>query len=377
MRGLAALVVVASHAWRSHWNDPSGGTTTFLYSSADHVYGGWTTDVLSILGNGAAAVNLFFAISGFVLLQSLTRGPDSNWVNAARFVVARVFRIYPAVLVTIGTFILIFYATGASICSPAAYEPVKLLRNALLLDTEIVGVMWTLRVEMLAIPLFILGFFLLRRFGNIGLVILLATLLALATWRVWTGLVDPTPGLALLPFFAVGMLVFGVGKKPWSWIPSGLAAALLIVAIAVMLSVPLLPDFGARPYHIETVCDAYIVGLLAFANLGTVGRFFEHPIVRFYGRISYSFYLINPLTLFAFWHMPEALGQIMQLPIPGILVALTMFLISVAVTTPIAWLMYKYVERPGVALGRRLVAVQFKEWLPLRPAPADLASPHA
>ena len=377
MRGLAALVVVASHAWRSHWNDPSGGTTTFLYSSAEHVYGGWTTHVLSILGNGAAAVNLFFAISGFVLLQSLTRGPDSNWVNAARFVVARVFRIYPAVLVTIGTFILIFYATGASICSPAAYEPVKLLRNALLLDTEIVGVMWTLRVEILAIPLFILGFFLLRRFGNIGLVILLATLLALATWRVWTGLVDPTPGLALLPFFAVGMLVFGVGKKPWSWIPSGLAAALLIVAIAVMLSVPLLPDFGARPYHIETVCDAYIVGLLAFANLGTVGRFFEHPIVRFYGRISYSFYLINLLTLFAFWHMPEALGQIMQLPIPGILVALTMFLISVAVTTPIAWLMYKYVERPGVALGRRLVAVQFKEWLPLRPAPADLASPHA
>jgi peptidoglycan/LPS O-acetylase OafA/YrhL len=56
-----------------------------------------------------------------------------------------------------------------------------------------------------------------------------------------------------------------------------------------VLSVPLLPDFGARPYHIETVCDAYIVGLLAFANLGTVGRFFEHPIVRFYGRISYSF----------------------------------------------------------------------------------------
>lgn len=376
MRGLAALVVVASHAWRSPWNDPSGGTTTFPYSWAEHVYGGWTTDVLSVLANGAAAVDLFFVISGFVLLQSLTRGPDSNWVNAARFVVARVFRIYPAVLVTIGTFTLIFYATGASICSPAAYEPIKLLRNALLLDTEIVGVMWTLRVEMLAIPLLILGFFLLRRLGNVALVILLAILLALATWRVWIGLIDPTLGLAPLPFFAVGMLVFGVGKKPWSWIPSGPAAALLIV-IAVMLSVPLLPHFGARPYHIEMVCDAYIVGLLAFANLGAVGRFFGHPIVRFYGRISYSFYLINPLTLFAFWHMPEALGQIMQLPVPGILVALTMFLTSVVVTTPIAWLMYKYVERPGVALGRSLAAVQFKEWLPLRPAPADLASPHA
>jgi peptidoglycan/LPS O-acetylase OafA/YrhL len=112
LRGLAALVVVASHAWRSPWNDPSGSTTTFLYSSAEQVYGGWTTDVLSILGNGAAAVNLFFVISGFVLLQSLTRGPDSNWVNAARFVVARVSRIYPAVLVTIGAFILNLLCDG-------------------------------------------------------------------------------------------------------------------------------------------------------------------------------------------------------------------------------------------------------------------------
>ena len=41
----------------------------------------------------------------------------------------------------------------------------------------------------------------------------------------------------------------------------------------------------------------------------------------------------------------------MQLPVPEILVALTMFLISAVVTTPIAWLMYKYIERPGVALA--------------------------
>jgi peptidoglycan/LPS O-acetylase OafA/YrhL len=65
----------------------------------------------------------------------------------------------------------------------------------------------------------------------------------------------------------------------------------------------------------------------------------------------------------------------MQLPIPGILVALAMFLTSVVVTAPIAWLMYKYVERPGIALGRRLVAVEFKEWLPLRSAQADFSSP--
>ena len=224
--------------------------------------------------------------------------------------------------------------------------------------------MWTLRVEMIAIPLFILGFVLFRRFGNIGLAILLTTLLALATSGTWTRLADWTFGLGLLPFFGVGMLVLGVGRTPWSWIPSPLAAVLVVTAIGVTLSAPSLPRFGARLHHIEMVCDAYIVGLLAFGNLGVVGKFFEHPIVRFYGRISYSFYLINPLTLFAFRHMPDELGWVMQLPVPGILIALALFVISVAVTTPIAWLMYQYVERPGIALGRRLVAGQFKEWLP-------------
>jgi peptidoglycan/LPS O-acetylase OafA/YrhL len=362
---LAALVVVAFHAWQSPWHDPSGGTTSFVRSTAQNLYGGWTTDFLTILGNGAATVDLFFVISGFVLLQSLTRGADSNWANAARFAVARIFRIYPAVLVTLGTFILIFCATGASLCSPTAYEPIKLLRNALLLDTEVVGVMWTLRVEMLAIPLFILGFVLFRYLGNAGSAVLLAMLLALATSGSFTGLASPTLGLALLPFFAVGMVVFGVGKKPWSWLPSPLAAVLVVAAMGVMIAASSLPRFGARLHHIEMVCDAYIVGLLAFANLGIVGRFFEHSIVRFYGRISYSLYLINPLTLFAFWHMRDELGWVMRLPVPGILIAFALFVISVTVTTPIAWLMYRYVERPGLALGRRLVAGRFREWLPL------------
>jgi peptidoglycan/LPS O-acetylase OafA/YrhL len=374
---LAALVVVALHAWQSSWRDPSGATTSFVYSTAKNLYGGWTTDFLTILGNGGAAVNLFFVISGFVLLQSLTRGPDSNLANTVRFVVARVFRIYPAVLATIGTFALIFCATGASLSSPAAYAPIKLLQNALLLDTQIDGVMRTLRIEMIAMPLFILGFVLFRRFGNIGLAILLTTLLALATSGTWTRLADWRFGPALLPYFGVGMLVLGVGRKPWSWIPSPLAAVLVVTAIGVTLSAPSLPRFGARLHHIEMVCDAYIVGLLAFGNLGIVGRFFEHPIVRFYGRISYSFYLINPLTLFAFWHSSDALARVMQLPIPGFLIALTMFVVSVAVTTPIAWLMYKYVERPGVALGRRLVAGQFNEWLPWRGAEPNLSSPRA
>lgn len=76
LRGLAALVVAADHVWQSPWRDASGETRSFIPSPANDVFGGWTTLVLWTFGNGLAAVNLFFVISGFVLLQSLMRGPD-------------------------------------------------------------------------------------------------------------------------------------------------------------------------------------------------------------------------------------------------------------------------------------------------------------
>ncbi len=107
------------------------------------------------------------------------------------------------------------------------------------------------------------------------------------------------------------------------------------------------------------VCDGFVVGLLAFGNLGALGKILDHAIVRFYGRISYSFYLVNPLTLLVYWCMPDALGKVMLMQFPGAVVALMLFVISVAVTTPIAWLMYKYVERPGMAAARLLVSRLF------------------
>jgi peptidoglycan/LPS O-acetylase OafA/YrhL len=358
LRGLAALVVVADHAWQSPWNDPSGGTRSFIRSTAEGVYGGWTTVALSIFGNGLAAVNLFFVISGFVLLQSLVRGPASTTTNTVRFVIARLFRIYPAAIATIGIFLLVFYSTDLTISGPAAYAPLGLLRNILLIDFSINGVMWTLKLEVIAIPLFIFGFFIFQYRGTNALVALLAALLMLATVKQWRDLVDTPFGLQLLPFFAVGMIVYSVQYPP------PIAMLLVLIGMAGMLSSDSLPGFGVRAHHIqvlciEMLCDGFIIGLLAFGNLGLLGKFFDHAIIRFYGRISYSFYLVNPLTLLVCWHIPGALGKVMQMHIPGAIVALMLFVISVVVTTPIAWLMHKYVERPGMATGRFLVTRMF------------------
>lgn len=289
LRGLAALVVVAEHVWQSIWNDPSGGTRSFIRSTAEGVYGGWTTYALSILGNGQAAVNLFFVISGFVLLQSLVRGPATTTTNTARFIIARLFRIYPAVIATIGIFLLVFYSTNLTLSSPAAYAPLSLLRNALLVDVSINGVMWTLQLELIAIPLFIIGFFLFRYRGVIALAALLAALLILATAKQWNDLVGTPLGLQLLPFFAVGMIVYAIGRKVSLRFSPPIAMLLVIVGIAGMLAGDALPPFGVRTHHIEMVCDGLVVGLLAFGNLAVLGKIFDHTIARFYGRISYSF----------------------------------------------------------------------------------------
>jgi peptidoglycan/LPS O-acetylase OafA/YrhL len=357
LRGLAALVVAANHVWQSPWSDPSGGTRSFIRSTADGLYGGWTTLVLSLFGNGLAAVNLFFVISGFVLLQSLVRGPASTAGNIFRFIIARVFRIYPAAIATVGIFLFIFYLTGATLNNyPAAYAPLSLLRNALLIDASINGVMWTLRVEVIAIPLFIAGFLLFRFRGVMALAVLLAILLMLATANSWNRLVDTPYGLQLLSFFAVGMIVYAIGRKGSAWLPMPIAMALLVLGVAGMLSVGSL-RLGVRgQLYLEMICDGLIVGVLAFSNLGGLGKFFDCALIRFFGRISYSFYLVNPLTLMVCWYMPDALGRVMGMNIPGAVVALALFAMSVVATTPVAWLMYKYVERPGIAAGRFLLA---------------------
>ena len=358
LRGLAALVVAADHVWQSPWRDASGETRSFIPSPANDVFGGWTTLVLWTFGNGLAAVNLFFVISGFVLLQSLMRGPASITANTTRFVIARLFRIYPAAVATIGVFFLVFEATGTHISDPANYAPLSLLRNAFLIDTSINGVMWTLKLEVIAIPLFIVGFLLFRYLGVIALAVLLAAILILATWKPWINLVDTPLGLRLLPFFAVGMIVFAFGRKGSEWCPAPIAALVLVLAAVGTLVPPALlsTDFQTK-HHVEMVCDAIIVGLLAFGSIGRLGKLFDHSIVRFYGRISYSFYLVNPLTLIVYWNAPGVLGRlVLGSGIPGIVMALIMLVTSVVVTTPIAWLIYRYVERPGISIGKLIAA---------------------
>ena len=80
----------------------------------------------------------------------------------------------------------------------------------------------------------------------------------------------------------------------------------------------------------------------------------DNAVLRFLGRVSYSFYLLHPLTLMIFWKMDAALGAILQAGCPPWLVLLAMLAISITVALPLAALSYHFVEKPFVRLGHAM-----------------------
>ncbi|MBV9329928.1 MAG: hypothetical protein JOZ55_00080 [Alphaproteobacteria bacterium] len=92
--------------------------------------------------------------------------------------------------------------------------------------------------------------------------------------------------------------------------------------------------------------------MLAFATSNKQSVLLDSSVARFYGRISYSFYLVHPLTLLVLWSEPALLGRPIAAGVPEGLVAVLLFVGSTLAVTPLAWAMQRFIERPGIAAGR-------------------------
>ncbi|HLQ94737.1 MAG TPA: acyltransferase [Xanthobacteraceae bacterium] len=356
LRGVAALTVAAFHSWQSIWIDAGEGRRNFL--SADGTVG-WVeqfgTGLLRVFGNGHGAVMLFFVISGFVLCGSLARGPQDFYAAAMRFLPARLFRIYPAIFATIGIFAVLYWTTGVLLGPADAYGPFGLLRNALLLETSIDGVMWSLQIELIAVPLILLAFLGSVRWGLILAVMLFLVLAALSFSGAWNRAIGGSGMLGTIHAFIPGMIAFWIGHRLVERCPVRLAPALfLALLVGFVASRPVLGWTSNWSPLAEAAFGAAIVAFLAFSPVGAAGRVFDLGVVRFFGRVSYSFYLLHPLSLMIMWNMPETLGAIVRSGVPAFVVAPGLFVLSTAAIAPLAWVMFQCVERPGVAAGRAL-----------------------
>jgi peptidoglycan/LPS O-acetylase OafA/YrhL len=370
LRGIAALAVALVHSMTVLWlglrGQPRGHGLPQLF---DRVMA-----VLSIPAHyGYAGVMLFFLLSGFVIHLPFAGGRRP--FEFVPYLTRRFFRIYPPYLVAL----LISLAIGAFL--PSAYvfqlhltsmDMGHVLRSFFLLQNYPHGggpgmelaayqpasnmALWSLPVEMelyLAYPLLLLG---LRAIPMARLALGVAAVSIVATIvDVW--IAAPDGSASNVANFQPTFLHYWVIWAAGAWLAERVATrtvpawrtpywiALGILTVAALL---------ARPkFHLAYDFEEFLwagVFFLAFLRLlqANVSKKFAvfRPLAGI-GLVSYSLYLIHVptfLVIAALW----GLGHTQLSANFGFC------LVAVALVVPVAAVMYVLVERPSIALGRRL-----------------------
>jgi peptidoglycan/LPS O-acetylase OafA/YrhL len=162
-------------------------------------------------------------------------------------------------------------------------------------------------------------------------------------------LLGDASSLAPLYAFIVGVLAQHYGRRLSDIRPS-------IAMVAAILSVVLFCYCGTHKQPalvllLECASAAWLVALIAWRPVA-IFKPLDFGPVRFYGKISYSFYLLHVLgMLFADRLLTLAGVSLSGLPVSVGTITLTV--VSVMVTTPAAYLSWRFIEMPCIDFGKR------------------------
>ena len=345
-RGVAAMMVAVGH---------TVGTLTWP-ANAERA-----RSMIAFLFNGTTAVLVFFVLSGFVLGISLDNSRQTHfWKKYGEFVARRLLRIYPACLISLALALIYIVTLIPKAPFPIVsawfhqwYGHLPSLGQALGIltfkDIQLNNVSWTLRSEMICSSLLPFMHWASRRSG-------LALNLLWLGLTIWAGHLLSSQFLNNLYLFYFGLLIPAMVRLPsltgsvrfWFY-------PLFVAAGAMALHAG---SFG--PLHsswlnlVPGVGAFLLVTAVAMEHRSWVHRFLEISIVRFYGRISYSFYLLHFLTL----HVTVTLF-VRAAPQGWVgshvgLATLLFLAISLGIVTPLAWLSWRFVEIPAIRFSKAL-----------------------
>jgi exopolysaccharide production protein ExoZ len=331
LRGVAALAVVGYHV-SSQLSEGS--------------FQGWL-DALACrlviaLTNGTGAVVTFFVLSGFVLARSLEKNSD-----AVSFFRNRLFRLFPAAIVVVALLTALHWRFGFFIGHEPSFDAINVMLNLLMVRSDINGVMWSMTVECAATPLIFASAWLVRERGPWPLLILVAILFGLSFWGPYAHLLGGFANLAPLYAFVVGVLMHFRGARVAAINPN-LANVMGLIAIAAFCFCGIKKQ-TAPVLMLECLSAATVIALIAWRPAMSLFNPLDLSVIRFYGRVSYSFYLLHPLgMLLAFRAInPTTLGGV---PLSVTVVLTT--LVSILFTTPAAWLSWRFIEAPAIRFGK-------------------------
>lgn len=322
LRFLAALLVVITHS------------TFYTHERLDSTLEVWRI--------GAIGVDVFFIISGFVMMATSVNlvYSENGW---RQFIRKRLLRIVPmywlATSLKIGLMLVI-----PSMILHAELSPWRIFASYTFLPTTnpdgrfepLVGVGWTLIFEMFFYAMFALGLFLRVSVARFVSVLLLscATIgfFREADWPAATMYFDP-----IVIYFSIGMSFFYLVRN---FSPSVLASAsgiIFTLALAAALTQGI-PVRGAGNSFIGFLLASsgvlFVLSIEPFIA-GKVPRF-----ILFFGEASYVLYLFHP---FAAPVIPELIKRVG----PGWVSPWMSVLMSILVALVAAAVIHIWVEKPA------------------------------
>jgi peptidoglycan/LPS O-acetylase OafA/YrhL len=323
---------------------------------------GLPAPVESFILFGGSGVILFFVISAFCLCLTM---PDRDVTSEAvtNFYIRRLFRIAPLFYAVVALTVVRNFLVR-DIVPPSGDVLANLSFTFNLvpgMQDSLVFAGWTIGVEMLFYFVFPALYVLLRNipakivaFGIAGLAY---SALLIALDAGWISVPDKERYTLLtvvhyLPVFVLGMIAFDafnlLHARGASWRTGAGLLALGILCFSGQLSGRLVDPFFA-PFFFQAA--SYVLFLLGLAFLPL--PLIVNRATRFLGVISYSVYLLHgPVILLI--NRP-VYPRIYALDLPtgakfGLCLAVTSAVVLIA-----AWIAYRTIERPGIALGQRVI----------------------
>jgi peptidoglycan/LPS O-acetylase OafA/YrhL len=303
-------------------------------------------------------VHLFFVVSALTLALSAGKRQEPGW---GTYFIRRFFRIAPMFYVGIVLYIE-WCGWGARLYAPDGITPLDVVltvgfvhvwhRNA---QNSVVPGDWSVGVE----AMFYLILPLLLAIGRTPVRLALMTLgfVLLAQAIVWTRAPFGPFGAAGFPsqaaVFLFGLIAAMATRKPAGtagWTVSGVAALAVFLFLVAGLPIIHLPD-EILAYYVQFAALASVLCILLHRAPMPV---LVNPLLIGLGRISFSLYILEFALLAPVLVAAEALAgrQASDLSILA-----WYFPLLTVVGAACATATYFAIERPGMWLGRRLIAV--------------------
>jgi len=357
LRGIMSVLVCIYHGvWVCHLpNIESLDQDPLRYGDS------WADVVLKVflrIVSGEFAVTVFFVLSGFVLFRSLEEGRENtSLAGFSRFVGRRIFRVYPALIVSLLLFWVVFELLQA--IYPRYFQVYfslgQLLETMSLQKISMYGVAWTLQVEILMVPVIYASFAAISRFRSSSLY----WLLCLST--VLFFIAPSTPfakfGMAVISFGLGFLVASDVGRS----IALGFRGGSAVLWVGLYVFRLFLQPSGPAFEMLSLFLAFSLVSHVAHGDSAIVAFLRTMPIV-WLGSISFSFYVLNPiaLELFARYLNGVAPGFFSIFAISGPFVGF----VATLITLPFAHYSYKFVKLPPIRFARRVFSTPVESTTP-------------